>query len=141
MMLGISRWTGYFRKPFPTGEGFSPYRFPGLLVHLPVCGLFWAVGFLLFNGTMPLLPVLLIFFVSGIYLGRDFAVYCHYAPLFALLVVVFVLLSALFGKRIIVLFDSLASMLAPYQFIISPIAGMVLLGILLMQAKRNVTAE
>jgi len=73
----------YFRAPFPSRQGFSPYRSPGPVAHL---AFFFAIVFLglLLCGPSPLL---LVWAVAGIYLGRDLAILCHYAPLLFLLVV------------------------------------------------------
>ena len=47
----MSPWLQYFKKPFPSAKGFSPYRFPGILVHLPVIGAFLVLGLLLLAAT------------------------------------------------------------------------------------------
>jgi hypothetical protein len=74
----------YFRAPFPSAQGFSPYRFPGMMVHLPlVLGSVFA-GFLLCWQHPLLRPLLAVWLLAGLYLGRDFAIFCHYAPFLVL---------------------------------------------------------
>lgn len=59
---------------------------PGVAVHIPVLLAFSFSGFLL-CGPHPALWALLIFWIAaGLYLGRDVAIYCHYAPLLTLIV-------------------------------------------------------
>jgi len=67
----------YFRVPFPSREGFSAYRSPGLAAHVPFFLLVIFLGLLLCG----LSPLLAVWAVAGLYLGRDVAVLCHYAPL------------------------------------------------------------
>jgi hypothetical protein len=74
----------YFKSPFPRAAGFSPYRMPGMAVHLPIIVLFCAVGALLCHqSSWALFPLYLI---AGVYLGRDWAIAAHYNPLITLLV-------------------------------------------------------
>ena len=92
----------YFQVPFPSRQGFSAYRFPGLAAHIPFFVVLSLSGFLLAGPN----PLLLIWVIAGLYLGRDVAVICHYAP--ALLLVIwtamFVVVTEarhldLFGRR------------------------------------------
>lgn len=76
----------YFRAPFPSAQGFSPYRFPGLMVHLPFLGASVWVGYLLCWPHLTLRPFLAVWFLAGLYLGRDVAIFCHYALPLALVV-------------------------------------------------------
>lgn len=76
----MNRWREYFRRPFPSAKGFSPYRFPGLIVHLPVIAVFLLLGLSLLNTSQALLPFLTVYAIVGLYLGRDLAILCHYAP-------------------------------------------------------------
>lgn len=76
----------YFGSPFPSTKGFSPYRMPGVTVHIPLLLAFSFTGLIL-CGPHPFLRALLIFWVAaGLYFGRDIAIYCHYAPLLTLIV-------------------------------------------------------
>ncbi len=68
-------WAQYFSTPFPGSAGFSPYRFPGLLVHLPVLGLLTQTGWLVCGSFRPLVVA---WMVAGLYLGRDLAIAGHY---------------------------------------------------------------
>lgn len=74
----------YFSRPFPSRRGFSAYRSPGLIVHVPV----WAM--LTFLGMALCLPhgylgwAILLWSLAGLYFGRDLAIYCHYIPLLTL---------------------------------------------------------
>jgi hypothetical protein len=72
----------YFRTPFPSREGFSAYRFPGLAAHIPLFFIFALTGILLCGPSL----MLLVWFVAGLYLGRDIAISCHYAPLLLLVI-------------------------------------------------------
>ena len=76
------RSLAYFLRPFPSRQGFSAYRSPGLLAHVP-CFLVFSVSGLLLCGVSPLLAV---WMIAGLYLGRDVAILCHYAPILLLAV-------------------------------------------------------
>lgn len=71
----------YLASPFPKATGFSPYRFPGLIVHLPVMSLFLLVGARLTFWHPILYPLFLAHLFAGIYMGRDIAIFGHYNPL------------------------------------------------------------
>jgi hypothetical protein len=79
---------GYFENPFPGTQGFSPYRFPGLLVHIPVWLGFLIFGYQLNANQVWLLPACVGYFILGLYLGRDLAVLAHY-NIYILMVVLF----------------------------------------------------
>jgi len=81
----MSPWLQYFIRPFPSVKGFSAYRFPGMFVHLPVIGAFLLFGLLLLGNVPHLLPLLPLYLVFGVYLGRDLAILCHYVPLLTLI--------------------------------------------------------
>lgn len=68
----------YFKNPFPDMGGFSPYRFPGLLVHIPVLLGFLVLGYQLNENQAWLYPAIFGYCILGLYLGRDLAVYAHY---------------------------------------------------------------
>ena len=69
----------YFRSPFPKAEGFSAYRMPGLLVHVPVFFFFvWLGAWLCLGGDVWVYPLFLLHLVIGLYLGRDVAILAHY---------------------------------------------------------------
>ena len=83
-------------------QGFSAYRFPGLAAHVPFFLVFSLSGLLLCGVG----PLLLVWMVAGLYLGRDVAVICHYALVLlpVIWIAMFVLLSEakhveLFGRR------------------------------------------
>jgi hypothetical protein len=57
---------------------------PGLAVHGPLLLTFTSVGFLLCWPHTVLRPALIVWFIAGLYLGRDVAILCHYAPLLTL---------------------------------------------------------
>jgi|SRR5947209_6045955 len=75
----------YFRSPFPSTAGFSPYRMPGTAVHGPFIISFAFLGFCLCWPHLMLRPFLIVWLLAGIYLGRDIAILCHYNPLLTLL--------------------------------------------------------
>jgi hypothetical protein len=75
----------YFRSPFPSSKGFSAYRMPGIAVHGPLFFAFLFVGLFLCGPHAVLRPFLIVWILAGLYLGRDIAIYCHYAPLLTLL--------------------------------------------------------
>jgi hypothetical protein len=77
----------YLASPFPKATGFSPYRFPGLIVHLPVMLLFLLVGARLTFWNPILYPLFLVHLMAGVYMGRDIAIFGHYNPLIPLGVV------------------------------------------------------
>jgi len=68
----------YFKHPFPKAEGFSAYRMPGLLVHVPVMLIFGSLGVWLCASNPWLYPLFLVYAVAGVYLGRDLAILAHY---------------------------------------------------------------
>jgi hypothetical protein len=76
----------YFRAPFPSAQGFSPYRFPGMMAHLPLLLASVFAGFLLCWPHPVLRPLLVVWVLAGLYLGRDIAIFCHYAPFLVLVV-------------------------------------------------------
>jgi hypothetical protein len=76
----------YFRAPFPSVKGFSAYRMPGVAVHIPLLLASVFVGFLLCWPHPMLRPLLVVWVLAGLYLGRDLAILCHYAPLLTLVV-------------------------------------------------------
>ena len=107
----------YFLRPFPSRQAFSAYRFPGLAAHVPFF-LALSLSGLLLCGVKPLL---LVWVLAGLYLGRDVAIICHYALILLPVIwaAMFVVLSEakqieLFGRR-------------------HPAAGMVLTLMLLVQ--------
>ncbi len=70
----------YFRSPFPSAQGFSPYRMPGVAVHIPLLVAGVLAGFLLCWPHSILRPLLMVWVLAGLYMGRDLAIFCHYAP-------------------------------------------------------------
>ena len=74
----------YFRSPFPSTQGFSAYRMPGVAVHGPLILAFTFVGFVLCWPHPALRPLMVIWVLAGLYLGRDIAVLCHYNGLLTL---------------------------------------------------------
>jgi len=89
----LKSYAAYFIRPFPSTQGFSAYRFPGILVHLPLFLTFLFLGLYLNLGTMWLWPFIILYIVIGLYLGRDIAVYAHYNPLITLAVILFIIFS------------------------------------------------
>lgn len=89
----------YFSAPFPKAQGFSAYRMPGMLVHLPVIAIFAVIGFWLCVQEPWLLPLLLVYLIIGLYIGRDLAILAHYNPLITIGVLVgaFFLIGAVPG--------------------------------------------
>jgi hypothetical protein len=74
----------YFRSPFPSTQGFSAYRMPGMAVHGPLILASAFAGFLLCWPHAGLRPLTIIWVLAGLYLGRDIAVLCHYNGLLTL---------------------------------------------------------
>ncbi|HZI55568.1 MAG TPA: hypothetical protein VFF39_02275 [Verrucomicrobiae bacterium] len=74
----------YFRSPFPSTQGFSAYRMPGMAVHGPLILASSLVGFFLCWPHAVLRPLTIIRVLAGLYLGRDIAVLCHYNGLLTL---------------------------------------------------------
>jgi hypothetical protein len=74
----------YFRSPFPSTQGFSAYRMPGMAVHGPLIVATVLVGSLLCWPHAVLRPLMIIWVLAGLYLGRDIAVLCHYNGLLTL---------------------------------------------------------
>jgi hypothetical protein len=89
----LKQYGAYFIRPFPGTQGFSAYRFPGILVHLPLFLTFLFLGLYLNLGTPWLRPFVILYIVIGLYLGRDIAIYAHYNPLIILAVICMVILS------------------------------------------------
>ena len=72
------KYAGYFARPFPKAAGFSPYRSPGVIVHLPFWGLLIGDGLYWCLPDTHLLPLLPVYIIGGLYLGRDLAISAHY---------------------------------------------------------------
>ncbi len=68
----------YFRQPIPPTGGFSPARNTFGIVQVPVIFLFTAIGFFLCWGDVWLRPLISIYFVVGLYIGRDWTIAAHY---------------------------------------------------------------
>lgn len=79
----MSFWS-YFGSPFPATTGFSAYRSPGLLVHLPVVLFSTLLGIWLCFGDLWLYPLFGLYLVVGLYFGRDLAIFAHYNPFITL---------------------------------------------------------
>ena len=90
---GLKRYAAYFIRPFPGTQGFSAYRFPGMIVHIPLFLIFLYIGLYLNLGTPWLRPFIILYIVIGLYLGRDIAVYAHYNPLITVAVVLLIIFS------------------------------------------------
>lgn len=80
-------WWSYFSRPFPGTQGFSAYRFPGIIVHLPIMVFVTVFGFILCADHIWLLPLIPVYFIIGLYVGRDLAIYSHYNMLITVAVV------------------------------------------------------
>jgi hypothetical protein len=111
----MNRWREYFSRPFPSVKGSSPYRFPGLIVHLPFIAAFLLLGLLLLNGSPALLSLLTVYAIVGLYLGRDLAILCHYMPLLTLIGMIGGVAGLAYLKQISAVFRSI-----PVQVGISP---------------------
>src|SRR5260370_27370758 len=85
MSGGALSWLWYFRAPFPSTQGFSAYRMPGVAVHGPLILSSAVVGFFLCWPHPLLRPLLIFWMLAGLYLGRDIAILCHYNGLLTLL--------------------------------------------------------
>jgi hypothetical protein len=85
--LGVTNLSvlDYFRHPFPSSEGFSAYRMPGVAVHGPLILASGLLGFLLCWPHVLLRPLLIVWVLTGLYLGRDITILCHYNPLLTLM--------------------------------------------------------
>jgi len=66
-------------------EGFSAYRAPGPLVHFPVLFSLLYVGYHLCWAHPATQFLIVTYGVTGLYLGRDWAVSAHYNALYFLL--------------------------------------------------------
>jgi hypothetical protein len=125
-------WINYFRVPFPSREGFAPYRFPGIAVHIPILVAFVLVGFHLNREQMAMVPSLVIYPVAGFYWGRDLAIYAHYNVLILLFVGIFFLA---YGPWLIPMFTALQA--SPSFPMVSWISdATVLLGFLAYVSRR-----
>lgn len=106
----------YFLRPFPSRKGFSAYRFPGLAAHVPFFVALSLSGLLLCGVK----PLLLVWVLGGLYLGRDVAIICHYA---------LILLPAIWAAMFVVLGEAKRIELFGQRH---PAAGMVLTVVLLL---------
>jgi hypothetical protein len=84
--LNTAPLIAYLRRPFARSGGFSAYRFPGLIVHLPIALCFLVPGASLTLWQPWLWPLFPVYLVAGIYVGRDVAILAHYNPLITLAV-------------------------------------------------------
>lgn len=103
----MNRWREYFRRPFPSAKGFSPYQFPGLIVHLPVIVAFLLTGLFLLHSNSTLLPLLTVYAIVGLYLGRDLAILCHYVPLLTVISLIGGIVGLAYFKQIAGIFRSI----------------------------------
>jgi len=78
MSLPAKKIIGYFTSPFPSTEGFSSYKSPGLLVHVPLIVIFGFTGYCFFREQAFLWPLILFYLIAGLYLGRTVAILAHY---------------------------------------------------------------
>jgi hypothetical protein len=78
----------YFSKPFPGRKGFSPYRNPGYLVHIPVIACSLLASAFLSTNKAGLLCFSPLFLVVGLYAGRDLAILAHYNPFITIFVLI-----------------------------------------------------
>jgi prepilin signal peptidase PulO-like enzyme (type II secretory pathway) len=126
-MTPISKtWLQYFRSPFPGTQGFSSYRFPGVLVHLPVWAAFLLLGVLLCDGHTWLWTLLPFYFMAGFYIGRDLAIYAHYNPLITLAVFLAFILFPYYGNSVLGLIKAVSEPCSGiFSFAIS--VGLILL--------------
>ncbi len=85
--MNIAPLIDYLRHPFPSRQGFSAYRFPGLIVHVPIALFFLVLGASLTLWDPYLWPLLLVYLLAGLYLGRDLAIFAHYNLLITLAVI------------------------------------------------------
>jgi len=90
----------YFKRPIPQAEGFSPYRFPGPVVHLPVTVAFLLLGVYLCADFRLLCPLVVVYLIMGLYVGRDVAIYAHFNPLILLAMIVLLGLGCGFSRQI-----------------------------------------
>jgi hypothetical protein len=96
----MRRFLEYFQRPFPPAVGFSPYRFPGLAVHLPILLACLFLGWFLCGRHSYLWPLMLIYLVVGLYLGRDWAILAHYNPLIMIGAWLALILILRYGPRL-----------------------------------------
>ncbi len=89
----LNGYGAYFIRPFPSTQGFSAYRFPGILVHIPLFLIFLSLGLYLNLGTTWLRPFIVLYLVIGLYLGRDIAIYAHYNPLIIVAIILLIVFS------------------------------------------------
>jgi hypothetical protein len=113
-------WWSYFSRPFPSTQGFSAYRFPGMLVHLPVMMFIMVLGFLLCASHTWLWPLIPFYIIIGLYIGRDLAIYSHYNLLIILAVIAGLVFLPFYAASIR---DFIAAIAVPicglYSFLIS----------------------
>jgi hypothetical protein len=88
----------YFRTPFPSRRGFSAYRSPGPVAHFAFFVAIVFLGLLLCGPT----PLLVIWAAAGLYLGRDLAILCHYAPVLFLLILAALVAAFMAAKPVAV---------------------------------------
>jgi hypothetical protein len=124
MKLEAEKYIQYFRKPFPGASGFSAYRFPGLLVHIPVFLAISFIGFYLNFDDPWTRAFILFYFFLGLYLGRDIAVYAHYNPLIiAAVAAILIFFPSLFNMTL----KPLKSILGGWFTLFSVIADLVII--------------
>jgi len=120
--LFMKKWWGYFGRPFPCTRGFSPYRFPGMIVHLPIMAATTALGILLCAEHPWLWPFIPFYLIIGLYIGRDIAIMAHYNMLITLAVIAGLIFLPAYGEG---LKDMITAIAAPlygfYSFFISAV--------------------
>jgi len=98
--MRVRRLFKYFQRPFPATAGFSPYRFPGLAAHLPMLFTCLLLGWFLCGRHSYLWPLMLIYLVVGLYVGRDWAILAHYNPLIMIGAWLALILILRYGPRL-----------------------------------------
>ena len=110
----MKRWYDFFKNPIPGIGGFSPYTIPGIVVHFSIAGVFALFGNFLCDGNIALFPFFLFCLVSGLYFGRDLAIYSDYSLGLTLTVFGSLLLFFVFFPHLVVYAKSFREIIGPY---------------------------
>ncbi len=104
----MRRWWSYFGRLFPSRQGFSPYRFPGAIVHIPFTIFILVFGILLCAEYPWLWPLIPVYLIVGLYLGRDLAIMAHYNLFITLVVIAGIIFLPLNADSLKKIADSIA---------------------------------
>ena len=98
----MDKYIRYFNGPIPSIKRLASYRFPGGLVHMPVVIICAFTGiYICGDEARFFLPI---YFIVGLYFGRDLAILAHYNFIISVTVWILLVLLLIFKDQLGMLF-------------------------------------